>query len=110
MAASSPHSPVDPNEGLNSRPCLHMKSMLSGLSDGTLKGLLRWYAERHVAGCRHCAPALSAIVVLEARLRSLRVTGPEDDARLRLDEVHRAAAEKGWNAIDAEVDSLKPEK
>lgn len=110
MAPSSSSGPFDPNEGLTARPCLHMKGMLSGLSDGTLKGLLRWYAERHVAGCRHCAPSLSAIVVLEARLRSLRVTGPEDDTHLRLDEAHRAAAEKGWNAIDARGDGAKPAK
>jgi hypothetical protein len=48
-----------------------MKGLLSGLSDGTLGVLARWYTRQHVKGCPHCRAALEALRVLRKRLRAL---------------------------------------
>ena len=53
------------------RPCPHMRELLSRLSDDTLGGIARWFAENHIKGCPRCADALVSLRVLHDRLRAL---------------------------------------
>ncbi|MBC8142217.1 MAG: hypothetical protein H7Y38_12335 [Armatimonadetes bacterium] len=50
--------------------CAFMQEMLNGLSDGTATGITKWYAERHVEGCPHCAAALTGLNRLRVRLKA----------------------------------------
>jgi hypothetical protein len=50
-------------------PCPQMRTLLSQLSDGELRGIGRWYAEKHTAHCPRCTAALEGLVSLEERLR-----------------------------------------
>lgn len=84
-----------------------MALFLSGLSDGTLRGLTRWYAEQHTARCDHCAASLRALLALRQRLRALGhlpVTAaiPDlPDAPLQtLTPERRAAVEAAWTQIE----------
>ena len=56
-----PNTPanIDPDD--TEPGCGFMGEMLSGLADGSAGGITKWYAERHVAGCPHCAAALSGL-------------------------------------------------
>jgi len=63
---------VDP---LDTEPgCGFMQEMLNGLADGTATGITKWYAERHVAGCPHCAAALTGLNRLRVRLKASGAT------------------------------------
>jgi hypothetical protein len=100
------HSPTD-----DARPCPQMHTLVSQLSDGTLKGLRRWYAEQHTARCARCSHALESLVETEARLRihgaaqdesagnppATEPLSPEARARLQaaLDTVDSASAAPG---------------
>ena len=59
---------IDPHD--TEPGCGFMQEMLNGLADGTATGITKWYAERHVAGCPHCAAALSGLNRLRARLKA----------------------------------------
>jgi anti-sigma factor RsiW len=90
-----------PDDGIG--PCPQMHSLLSALSDGTLNGIARWYAERHTLRCAHCAAALASLVVLEARLRALGLPDAGQEAvppTLRLTPERRAFVEDAWARLD----------
>ena len=90
--------------------CGYMQQMLNGLADGTASGITRWYAERHVAQCPHCATALTGLQKLRARLRAnaglLSLAGTDADAlpggMKLLSSDRRAALEERWSQIDRE--------
>jgi Tfp pilus assembly protein PilN len=54
------------------RPCPHMKGLLSGYLDGSLKGILRWYAHLHVSGCPQCTSVLEDLRKMLEQLRGLK--------------------------------------
>ena len=53
------------------RPCPHMRSWVSALADGTLRGFARWFTRLHVKGCPHCKEAFQGFQRLRDRLRAL---------------------------------------
>ena len=87
------------------KPCSHMRSLLSALSDGKLSGVARWYTEQHTARCEHCKPAFASLMVLKERIRVYGIEPTDEEVaaeKLRLDPAKRAAAEAAWARIDSE--------
>src|SRR5438270_244779 len=70
------HNPEVPAE---IKPCRHMEAWVNALSDGSLSGPARWYTQLHVAGCKQCRAALSALQRLREHLQALR---SQEDASL----------------------------
>lgn len=94
---------------INGKPCPHMTTLISALSDGSLRGLARWYAEQHARGCPRCAAALDALRQQRQRLRALGMPAPtEADTAttapsphaLALSPERRAALEAAWAGLD----------
>ncbi len=52
-------------------PCWHMKGMVQGLADGTLRGFLRKYATFHLRYCERCRQAVAGLRAVIARLSRL---------------------------------------
>ena len=65
------------------KPCKSKKSLLQRLSEGSLRGPLKWMASFHVDHCRHCGPAFRALVALKQGLDEM---GKEDQAETFLSE------------------------
>jgi hypothetical protein len=88
-------------------PCPHMKDRLSDLSDGTAKGISRWYAERHVAGCPGCSSRLSGLRLLRDRLLRLDTAPPAESGRAGgapiLSPERWNAITRSWEQIDAKL-------
>ncbi|MBC8138693.1 MAG: hypothetical protein H8F28_22665 [Fibrella sp.] len=93
--------------------CGYMQEMLSGLADGTAGGITKWYAERHVEQCPHCAAALTGLQRLRARLRASGALSPTQDgdttavshAMKLLSSDRLAALEAKWTEVDRETNS-----
>ncbi len=81
------------------QPCSHMKLLLSSLADGTLTGMVRWFAAQHAKGCEHCGQTLENLLVLRSRLRAMNLSQPADSP-LTLTAERRASLEAAWNEID----------
>lgn len=97
---------IDPHD--TEPGCGFMREMLNGLSDGTATGITKWYAERHVAGCPHCAAALTGLNRLRARLQASGAAGgfgsesaPVISALRHLHPHRLAVLEARMNEIDA---------
>lgn len=41
--------------------CHHMGGWITGLEDGSLKGLARWYTRIHIKGCSQCRRAFESL-------------------------------------------------
>lgn len=90
--------------------CGYMQEMLNGLADGTAGGITKWYAERHVEQCPHCAAALTGLRRLRTRLRAsgaLAITPSTDGSSVTqsmkfLSSDRVAALEARWDEIDGE--------
>ena len=92
--------------------CGFMREMLSSLADGTAKGIVRWYAEQHVAGCPNCSAALSGLKELRVRLRAFGLPSIKDEetgiTELKAPTLHllsperRAAIAAAWESIEEE--------
>jgi anti-sigma factor RsiW len=80
-------------------PCPQMKSLLSSLADGTLRGLLRRYADAHLARCEHCQSALRGLERLRVRLHLLTVAPPASELLPELTPERRAAVEAAWEQM-----------
>jgi hypothetical protein len=84
-------------------PCPQMKSLLSSLADGTLRGLLRRYADAHLARCEHCQSALRGLERLRVRLHLLTVapasSEPLPESLTELTPERRAAVEAAWEKM-----------
>lgn len=99
-----------PDPVLPARPCPWMRTLVSGLADGSLRGLSRWFAEQHVAACRPCSHAHRALTALRGRLRGLADAPAVNDA---LDPGRRQTLERRFDAVDAGAapeDSLPTER
>lgn len=100
-----------------SKACPHMKGRLSELSDGSAKGIMRWYTERHVAGCPGCRSTLDGLRLLRDRLLRLGAkdsgsdpstgtgTSPTDgiDEKLTLTPDRWQAVTKSWEQTDEKI-------
>lgn len=77
------------------KPCPHMRSWVSALADGTLKGFARWFTRLHVKGCPHCSDAFRAFQRLRERLSALAHrsdTMPDErwqEVSVRMDEAEK---------------------
>lgn len=91
--------PEEEGEDFPPGPCRHMRTLLSGMADGTLKGLLLRYARSHVAGCDHCRGALGGLYRLRERLQGLATRGGEQGG-LALTGAQRRSVEAEWDRID----------
>ena len=74
-----------------------MKPLLSSASDGALTGLMRRFADWHVAHCPRCAAALAALKALRTRLSAL-LTAPQPVEALS--EGRWARLESAWVEAD----------
>ncbi len=93
------HTP-NPDGGLS--PCPQMRTLLSGLADGSLNGILRWYARAHTSRCRRCAPALLGLQALREQLRGLNDAACAAGAQpVRLSLERWAAIETAMAATEA---------
>ena len=54
------------------RPCRHMARWVDALADGSLHGIVRWYAQLHVKSCRQCRSTLHSIRRVKEQLQALR--------------------------------------
>lgn len=101
------HSEINPD---TEPGCGYMQEMLNGLADGTAGGITKWYAERHVEQCPHCAAALSGLKRLRARLQAtgaLSITPSGDSATVThamtlLSSDRITTLEAKWKEIDGE--------
>jgi len=84
------------------RPCSYMRILISTLADGSVGGLLRWYARYHASGCPRCSSALVSLVMLRSRLAELAPppSSPPEDAPL--EPARRIAVEEAWGRIEEE--------
>ncbi|GAB4458827.1 MAG: hypothetical protein OHK0029_20560 [Armatimonadaceae bacterium] len=83
------------------RPCPHMKTLISGLADDSLTGMMRWFTEMHAKGCGPCGSAVAQLKGLRMRLRGLNAPC-EGSKKLALSEERRAAIEAAWQRMDEE--------
>ena len=110
------HRRPDPNDTENSpntgdappKPCWFMKGLLSSLSEDSLTGVARWYAENHTKGCPHCSATLISLRIVRSRLRTLgmpEIAQPEDSTKAggALTAERRAALETALSEIDREA-------
>ena len=81
-------------------PCPQMRTLLSQIADGTLHGLLRRYADAHLARCGHCQSALRGLRRLRERLHSIAHAPAAPEATLTLSAERRAAVESAWERMD----------
>ena len=95
----NPESKPQPLPHPGVQPCSYMKLLLSSLADGTLTGMVRWFAEQHARGCEHCGQTLENLLVLRSRLRAISASQPKDTP-LSLTPERRASLEATWKDID----------
>ena len=86
------HDPNDP------KPCPHMRVWVSALADGTLAGIVRWYTERHIAGCPQCQKGLANVHALHQRLQQISADGGRDAEPLP--PARWAALDASWKAAE----------
>jgi hypothetical protein len=95
----NPESSPQPLPHPGVKPCSHMKLLLSSLADGTLTGMVRWFAEQHARGCEHCGQTLENLLILRSRLRAIN-SFPKKEDSLALTAERRAALEATWKEMD----------
>ncbi|BDI32935.1 hypothetical protein CCAX7_49860 [Capsulimonas corticalis] len=85
------------------KPCWHMKSLISGLVDGSVTGMVQKYALWHLAHCPRCQAALDALKQVSERLRRLGAAAPPalaaEGASLSPDRW--AAMEAAWEEAES---------
>ncbi len=93
--------PKRTDEDAEIEPCEHMKDYVSALSDGSLRGPIRWYTLLHASYCRKCGPALRLLRALRQRMRGLRHSVADKPAPPdALTEARRQQAQDALDAID----------
>ena len=99
MAEATPGQPTE--EEVYFSPCLQMRTLLSQMADGTLRGLLLRYAEAHLSRCTHCQSALRGLNRLRERLRALGAASATDTVSVpALTQERREAVEAAWAQVD----------
>jgi predicted anti-sigma-YlaC factor YlaD len=105
MADTTPGQPPAEEE-VYFGPCRQMRTLLSQMADGTLRGLLRRFAEAHLSRCAHCQSALRGLHRLRERMHRPGAATPaaETAPSLALTPERRAAVEAAWARIEEEPD------
>lgn len=80
----------DPND---TKPCPHMRLLVSALADEALAGLARWYTRWHLDGCAQCQKGLATILAVRGRLRLIHEDAGE---KASLSPEQWAAVEAAW--------------
>lgn len=75
------------------KPCAHMRTLVSAWTDGTLRGLPRWFTEAHIKGCPQCQASLPFLRSLKARFGELAEAGPPPEP---LTDTRRQVVEVAW--------------
>lgn len=83
---------TDPHD---TKPCPHMRGLVSQLADNALSGLKKWYTEQHVKGCPQCQMGLATICDVRDRLQAL-----DADASAALEPQEWAQVEAGWQSAE----------
>jgi hypothetical protein len=78
-----------------------MRTLLSALADGSLSGLVRWYAESHTKLCVHCSETLEALQALREQLRELPQAALEVNRGMALSEDRWKMLDAAWSELDA---------
>lgn len=86
-----------------SKPCPHMKTLLSTTADGNLRGLLLRFTRVHVAGCAPCRGALDGLLILRTRMQTLYHSETQTET-LVLTTERRARLEEAWLRVDLNFD------
>jgi hypothetical protein len=81
-----------------------MRKMISGLVDGTLRGIIVVYARFHIERCARCKSALVALHELRERLR---LACAPSDANV-LDPARAAGLSTKLDEIDATTAKITP--
>ncbi len=79
------------------KPCAPMRTLVSAWTDGTLRGLPRWFTEAHIKGCPQCQASLPFLRSLKARFGELAETGPVPEP---LTDTRRRAVEVAWEQAE----------
>ncbi len=90
------------------KPCWFMRGLLSSLSEDSLTGISRWYAENHTKGCPHCSATLVSLRIVRSRLRTLGIPDLAQgeagtEAGNRLTAERRTALETALSEIDRDA-------
>lgn len=85
----------DPHD---TKPCPHMRGLVSQLADNALTGVKRWFTEQHVKGCPQCQKGLTTICAVRDRLQTL-----DADAPAALPPAAWNAVEQEWQAAEQKV-------
>jgi anti-sigma factor RsiW len=108
MSEGTPRQPVE--EEVYFSPCVQMRTLLSQMADGTLRGLLRRYAEAHISRCTHCQSALRGLNRLRERLKSLGASPAAATVSVpSLTVERRATVEAAWAQMDEEARDSRSE-
>ena len=81
---------TDPTD---TKPCPHMRLLVSALSDGALTGIARWYTVKHLDGCAQCRKGMATIMEVRERLR---VVHEESGEEAQLSPEQWTAVEEAW--------------
>ncbi len=93
MIMTFQHDPAD------TKPCAHMRMLVSALADNQLSGLPRLFTTQHVKGCVRCQHGLAVLQAMRSRLERLEtIAAPLSAPRWSLVE---AAWEQADRALEA---------
>lgn len=65
-------------------PCRHMENLLQETASGRARGLKKWFAEFHAAGCPRCGRFLRSLREMTSKLRGARPSQEDEEAIERL--------------------------
>ncbi len=81
----------DPHD---TKPCAHMRILVSALADNQLSGLPRLFTTQHVKGCLRCQHGLIVLQAMRHRLEHLDKSAPP------LSAPRWALVEAAWEQAD----------
>ncbi len=90
------HDPSD------TKPCAHMRMLVSALADNQLSGLPRLFTTQHIKGCLRCQHGLAVLHAMRARLERLETTVPP------LSAPRWSRVEAAWEQADHAHDQAPP--
>lgn len=86
------HDPAD------TKPCAHMRLLVSALADNQLSGLPRLFTTQHVKGCVRCQHGLAVLQAMRHRLERLETPVPP------LSAPRWSLVEAAWEQADHALD------
>jgi len=86
----------------DTKPCAHMRLLVSALADNQLSGLPRLFTTQHVNGCPRCQNGLVVLRAMRRRLEGLETPIPS------LSTPRWAMVEAAWEQADRARDQAPP--